>query len=69
MIFTKMWLNNNIPRSAIELEVQSVFKADRTAGDSGKVKEKVEVCAFMLTSHGVWTLKLLKVMAQFIKII
>ncbi|KAF7700486.1 hypothetical protein HF521_003444 [Silurus meridionalis] len=36
MIFTETWLNNNIPSSAIELRGRSVFRADRTAEDSGK---------------------------------
>ncbi|KAI5608469.1 gastrula zinc finger protein XlCGF28.1-like [Silurus asotus] len=36
MIFTETWLNNNIPSSAIELGGRSVYRADRTADDSGK---------------------------------
>lgn len=38
MVFTETWLNDNIPDNAIELEGCTVFRADRTAEDSGKTK-------------------------------
>ncbi|XP_055493306.1 uncharacterized protein LOC129698280 [Leucoraja erinacea] len=35
MVFTETWFNDNIPDNAIELDGRTVFRADRTAEDSG----------------------------------
>lgn len=39
MVFAETWLNSTIPNSAIELEGRNIFRADRTAVDSGKSKD------------------------------
>ncbi|KAK3507955.1 hypothetical protein QTP70_005046 [Hemibagrus guttatus] len=40
MIFTGTWFNNYIPSNTIELEGHSVFRADRSAVDSGRLFQR-----------------------------